>query len=77
MSVNRHIWPHLIQNIIRFVQQNSPELGGGFVGVILHGSSNAVNVPEEVLQQPAGHMTVTRIPVRCARTCTCTHAHTL
>lgn len=58
MSVNHHIWPHLIQNIIRFVQQNSPELGGGFVGIILHGSSNAVNVPEEVLQQPAGHMTV-------------------
>lgn len=57
--VNRHDWPHLVQNIVGFVQQNSPELGGGFVGILLHRSSNAVNVPEQVLQQPEEHMKVT------------------
>lgn len=35
-SVDRHIRTHLIQNIVGFVEQNSPELCGGFVGVLLH-----------------------------------------
>lgn len=43
---------NLIQNIVGSVQQNPPELGGGFVGILLHTTSDAVDVPQDVLQQP-------------------------
>lgn len=44
---------HLVQDVVGFVQQNPPELGGGLAGVLLHAASNAVDVAQDVLQQPA------------------------
>lgn len=42
----------LVQNVVGFIQQDSPELGGGFVGVRLHAASHAVDVTQDLLQQP-------------------------
>lgn len=47
---------NLIQNIVGFIEQNSPELGCGFVSILLHTASHAVDVTQDFLQQPETNM---------------------
>lgn len=58
---------NLVQDIVGFVQQNPPELGGGFAGVLLHAASNTVDVAQDVLQQSANTNTHTRKLASCTQ----------